>query len=128
VTTLPSGETLPDYDDQHPEGVDIDALWGWLIKERPNGWRNTIGRDGSVIRDVLAALQAVGDATLVKNQTYRAMRKEGADIERLTARLANRGHAELIIEHGTPVDAAIAVIADFEHCLKVLEKLGNRPA
>jgi hypothetical protein len=128
VTTLPTGETLPDYDDQHPEGVDIDALWEWLIKERPHGWRNTIGRDGSAIRDVLAALQAVGDATLVKNQTYRAMRKEGADIERLTARLANRGHAELLVEHGTPVDAAIAVIADFEQCLKALEKIGNRSA
>jgi hypothetical protein len=128
VTTLPTGETLPDYDDQHPEGVDIDAMHRWLKERDPDYWTPVNIREQAVIRGVLAALQAVGDATLVKNQTYRAMRKEGADIERLTARLANRGHAELIIEHGTPVDAAIAVIADFEHCLKVLEKLGNRPA
>ena len=112
---LPAGETLPEYDDEHPEGVDINALWSWLIEHRPNGWRNTIGRDGAAIRDVLAAVQAVGDATLVKNGTYRAMRRDAADIERLAARLSRAGHAALVVESGgNPVTAAITFLSAVE--------------
>lgn len=115
MTTLPTGETLPDYDDGPADGVDTRKLLDWLHEQRGWGYGPHTCMPETHIRDVLAALQAVSDATLVKNQTYRAMRKEGADIERLAARLANRGHAARIVEHGGPVDAAIAVIADFEH-------------
>lgn len=122
--TLPTGETLPQYDDQHPEGVDIAALWSWLIEHRPNGWRNTIGRDGSAIRDVLAALQAVGDATLVKNGTYRAMRRDGADIERLAAWLANHGLSAALVEHGgNPVNTAITALTAAQAMVAQVTKL-----
>lgn len=108
--TLPTGETLPQYDGgPTDEPVDIDALWRWLIEHRPNGW------DGSAIRDVLAALQAVGDATLVKNQTYRMMRQDGARIERLTAWLASNGYAEVIVQHdGDPVAAAVEALTGID--------------
>lgn len=111
MTMLPTGEKLPDYDDGPADGVDINALWAWLLQNRPNGWRNTIGRDGSAIRDVIAALQAAGDATLVKNATYRAMRRDGTDVERLAAYLANHGHADLLVDRdGNPVTAVIALL------------------
>lgn len=113
---LPAGETLPDYDDQHPEGVDIDALHRWLMERSPNRW----GPDAPVIinmsderaqvRDVLAALQAVGDATLVKNGTYRALRRDAVDIERLAAGLTRLGYvAEIVEHHGSPVDTALTI-------------------
>lgn len=112
MTTLPTGETLPEYDDQHPEGVDIEALRTWLYARR--GWGHLEGADlpGTglgLIRDVLAALQAVGDATLVKNGTYRLMRRDGADIERLAALLSRVAPLTLVKCGGNPVDAVAAI-------------------
>lgn len=120
MTTLPTGEKLPDYDDQQPEGVDTGALYRWLVKHRPEHW----GPDAPVVthateevaqvRDVLAALQAVGDATLVKNGTYRLMRQDGTRIEQLAAWLANNGFADTLVEHnGDPAAAAVTLLAEF---------------
>ncbi len=110
MTTLPTGETLPDYDDGPADGVDLDRLNAWLVATRGGDWAISM-TDKALIRDVVMALQAVGDATLVKNATYRAMRRDGADIERLTARLANSGHVGVLVEHdGNPVDAVLAVL------------------
>lgn len=120
MTTLPTGETLPDYDDGPADGVDIDALWSWLVARRADRWGPDapvvikISEEKSQIRDVLTALQAVGDATLIKNATYRAMRKDGADIEHLAARLANTGRSHLIIECGGPVGAALAILTELD--------------
>ena len=114
MTTLPTGEKLPDYDDGPADGVDVAKMHAW-IAARPGWYLGDPAPDVNMIRTVLAALQAVGDATLVKNATYRAMRKDGADIERLTAHLANRGHAGLLVEcDGNPVAAIIAVATELD--------------
>lgn len=116
MTTLPTGEKLPDYDGP-ADGVDIDQVFAWLKTRRDwnDGQTALTGYQAhQTIRDVLAALQVVGDATLVKNATYRAMRKEGADIEHLSARLANTGHSDLIIENGGPVGAVIAILDNLD--------------
>ena len=111
MTTLPAGETLPEYDDQHPEGVDLEALRRWLYEHRP--WSHLGMRPGTgigLIRDVIDALQAVGDATLVKNGTYRALRRDAVDIERLAAGLTRLGYvAEIVEHHGNPVDTALTI-------------------
>ena len=124
--TLPTGETLPQYDDEHPEGVDLLKLNEWLVARIGGDWTISM-MDQALIREVLAALQAVGDATLVKNGTYRAMRRDGADIERLTAWLANHGLTKALVEHGgNPVDTAItAITAARELVAKVGELLGK---
>ena len=102
MTTLPAGETLPEYDDGPADGVDIEQMCAWLKTRR--GWDgeqvSLAGyRASQTVRDVLAALQAAGDATLVKNATYRAMRREGGDLERIRAWWANNDPATLIGEH-----------------------------
>lgn len=110
MTTLPTGETLPEYDGGPADGVDIDAMHRWLIEHHEWGTAS-FGREVKAIRAVLAALQAVGDATLVKNGTYRMLRGDARDVERLAARLTNAGHAGLLIEcGGNPVTAAIALL------------------
>lgn len=127
MTTLPTGETLPEYDEGPADGpVDIDKLRTWLAANRPD---SVVGQYGpgrevasqqqrAVVRDVLAALQAVGDATLVKNPTYRALVRQGQDVERLAAGLHKLGHVEAILEaDGDVVKAALATI----------EKLANQP-
>ena len=118
MTTLPTGEKLPDYADGPADGVDLHALHRWLTARAPLRWDSNPAApnlEHSLIRDVLAALQAVGDATLVKNETYRAMRRDGVDIEHLTAHLANRGHADLLVLHGgNPVAAIIAVATELD--------------
>ena len=107
-----TGEKLPDYDDGPADGVDIDAIHRWLIEHREWG-TGAFGREITAIRSVLAALQAAGDATLIKNGTYRMMRQDGARIERLAAWLSNHGHGESVIEHaGNPVEAAINALKD----------------
>lgn len=113
MTTLPTGEKLPEYDDGPADGVDVEALRRWLFEHRP--WAHLPGADRpgtgvGLIRDVLDALQAVGDATLVKNGTYRLMRRDGADIERLTALLSRVAPLTLVEYGGNPVDAAIAAL------------------
>lgn len=107
---LPAGETLPQYDDQHPEGVDIEALHGWLATRLSDYWRIENIRERTIIREVLTALQATGDATLVKNETYRMMRRDGADVERLAARLSRENPALLVECGGNPVTAVLAVL------------------
>jgi hypothetical protein len=114
VTTLPTGEKLPDYDDGPADGVDTHALHRWLTARSPLRWDSNpaaLNLEHDLIRDVLAALQAVGDATLVKNGTYRMMRRDGADIEALAAYLTREGYAGPLVEHGgNPVKTIIAVI------------------
>lgn len=106
---LPAGETLPEYDDQHPEGVDVAVLHRWLVANRH--WGGVVGRGYPAVSDVLVALQAVGDATLVKNGTYRMLRRDAADVERLAAQLSRAGHSALLVEHGgNPVTAAVALL------------------
>lgn len=108
---LPAGETLPEYDDEHPEGVDLYALRMWLIEHGGSHWQHADQGVQLRIRDVLAALQAVGDATLVKNDTYRAMRRDGVEIERLAAWLANHGFTAALVEHGgNPVSVTITAL------------------
>lgn len=105
---LPAGEKLPEYDDGPADGADLERMLQWLTEHR--GWI-VPGIDRAVIREVLAALQAVGGATLVKNETYRAMRRDGTDVERLAAYLTREGYAGPLIEHdGNPVTTIIAVI------------------
>lgn len=111
MTTLPTGEKLPEYDDGPADGVDIDALHRWLAGRFPDYWTPVNIREQAIIREVLAALQAVGDATLVKNETYRVMRRDGADVEHLAAYLTREGYAGPLVEHGgNPVKTIIAVI------------------
>jgi len=112
---LPTGETLPEYDDPGEQLIDTAKLHDWLGRTYAT-WNDgdlfggLAGRQ--VIADVIGALQAVGNATLVTNATYRAMRRDGTEIERLSAWMANHGMAETIIQtDGNPVDAAIAALA-----------------
>jgi len=113
MTTLTTGETLPEYDDPADSAVDVAKLHAWLASERgwyANPWMGDPAAP-KAIADVLAALQAVGNATLVKNATYRAMRRDSADIERLNAWLANNGKAELLVQHdGDAVAAAVTAL------------------
>jgi hypothetical protein len=109
---LPTGETLPQYDSP-PEtgGADIWQLYRWCVENA--GWPATGAAGYGLVADVIRALQTAGDATLVKNGTYRLMRRDGADVERLAAWLSNRGHADAIVGvGGNPVTAAITVIRD----------------
>lgn len=102
MTTLPTGEQLPEYDDPGEQPIDVAKLQAWMRDRQ--GW----GAPDAFIRDVLTALQAVGDATLVRNATYRAMRRDGAEVERLSAWLVNHGMAHALMQaDGNPVDAAI---------------------
>ena len=127
MSTIPqTGEQLPDYDDERPEGVDINAVLAWLEERYPGNWgtpdhfdavNQAIVRAGHrrAISLVLAAFQAIGDATLVKNGTYRMMRQDGNRVERLAARLANTDKAGLLIEHGgDPVSATLAILDAFD--------------
>ena len=113
MTTLPTGEQLPEYDDEPT--VDPATLQHWLTANLAQRWgRESVSDprltsemlDGmavyerTVIADVLQALQAVGDAQLVKNPTYRAMIKDRADLERIGAALIRAGHAQEMAVHG----------------------------
>lgn len=109
MTTLPTGEKLPEYDEPADDGIDMAKVQAWLVANR-GVHVDWIGdpRTIHVIRSVVEALQAVGDATLVRNATYRAMRRDGADVEKLNAWLANHDLAELLVQHdGDAVAAAI---------------------
>jgi hypothetical protein len=128
VTTLPTGETLPDYDDGPSDGADVVAMRHWLRVHYPDQWdapkdadsaaRSRFEQDRArAISLVLTALKIIGDATPVKNATYRAMRRDSADIERLAARLANHGRSDLIIECGGPVGAALEILDTYERDL-----------
>lgn len=93
------------------DGLDLRILREWLVGHRP---RSTGPWTMADISDVITALQAVGDATLVKNSTYRAMRKDGAAIERLNAWMQNHGMAEAVVQRdGNAVEAAIDALQHF---------------
>lgn len=106
--TLPTGETLPEYDDPQEQLVDIAKLQAWM----GGGDAAWTASEQLIIKHVIAALQAVGDATLVRNATYRAMRRDGAEVERLAAWIVNHGMTHMLMQaDGNPVDAAIAGLA-----------------
>lgn len=114
MATLPTGEQLPEYDDE--PAVNPVTLLAWLREHASNRWAGcsspdcrACSADGHMVADVLQALQAVGGAQLVKNATYRAMVRDGRELERLGAAVARTGHADLLALRG-PVDAAIDVL------------------
>lgn len=105
---LPTGEQLPGYDDGPSDATaaSVPRIMVWLTAHR--GWKV---EQFAIIRDILDALQAVGDAQLVKNATYRLMRRDGADVERLAAWLANNNFDRAVVEaDGNPVTAAITLL------------------
>ncbi len=118
---LPAGEHLPAYDDE--PRVDPAALLEWLRQHHSSsGWAMPLefdepsrlvvtGQQHTLIREVLQALQAVGDAQLVKNATYRAMARDGREVERLSAWLANNEPLAVVEHMGDPVGAAIALMS-----------------
>lgn len=121
MSTAPTGEPLPDYDDD-PGPVNPAALLAWVRRHRPlalptphdlndDNQRYVNAGHLDVVRAVLQALQAVGDATLVKNATYRAMRADGAAVERLGAWLIGHDHAGAVVEaDGDVVRAAVGLL------------------
>lgn len=132
MTTLPTGEQLPEYDDDPM--VNPDTLRVWLQSHSGRRWGQVSLDTGAevlgipedvhaagsahldeyerlIIADVLQALQAVGGATLVKNPTYRAMVKDRADLERIGAALIRAGRAQEMAVHGV-VGAAVKWIDD----------------
>lgn len=128
MTILPTGEQLPEYDDE--PAVDPAALREWLRQKEPLRWgsdsvpdlndahdlqpeqvRMLAEYESVLIADVLQALQAVGDAQLVKNPTYRAMVKDRADLERIGAALHRAGRAEEMAVFGV-VGATVKWIDD----------------
>jgi hypothetical protein len=131
-STTPSGEPLPEYPDDERGTASPQAIHARLVREHADRWGDesvavsmgaafdTTAQDASqamavyertLIADVLAALQAVGDATLVANGTYRALRRDQAELEALAAFLANGAHPEsLLLADGHAADAAIKVI------------------
>lgn len=114
---MPGGEQLPQYDDE--PSVSPGALLAWLRERRADLLPVPSGLDDvnrskvdwahrEVVLGVLQALQAVGDATLVKNATYRAMVRDGRDIERIGAALHRIGAVGSLLEHdGDVADTAI---------------------
>jgi hypothetical protein len=102
-------EQLPEYHDDPV--VDPAVLMAWLRQQYPNFWGPV--EPLRAIGQVLQALQAIGDATLIKNDTYRSMLRDRADLERLAAYLLNGPHAAAVLEaDGDPVTAAIRLISN----------------
>ena len=107
---LPAGETLPQYDDQHAEGIDVEAIISKVISDGRIGWGMTrTPEQRAIVTAVIRAIQAVGDATFVKNGTYRLMRRDGADIERLAALLSRVAPLTLVECGGNPVDTVVVL-------------------
>ncbi len=127
MTTLPTGEQLPEYDDGPADGVDVDAMHAWLTGRYGFTWTSVMGVTSGpreTIRMVVEALQAVGDATLVKNETYRVMRRDGADVERLAAALTRDGYVTTLVEHGgNPADAAITLVRRLKEMTDTAERI-----
>jgi len=102
-------EQLPEYHDDPV--VNPAVLMAWLRQQYPSFWGPV--EPLRAIGQVLQALQATGDATLVKNATYRSMLRDRADLERLAAHLLNGPHAAAVLEaDGDPVAAAIRLLSD----------------
>jgi len=117
---LPAGESLPEYEDERH--TDAHVIYAYLLKHVPDRWTKCDCEPGSgcsagdgdlqLITDVIGALLATGDATLVKNATYRAMIRDGREIERLAAGLTKAGVVELLVANdGNPVTTALKVVA-----------------
>lgn len=112
----PSVEQLYDDPADTGTGVDVGKLYTWLTEHRP-GWegRHPLGTpkiELQIVAEVLDALHAVGDATLLKNATYRALRRDVAAVERLNAWLQNHGeYAAILDKDGDAVEAAIGLLS-----------------
>lgn len=111
-----TGEKLPSYDDE--PAVNAHTLRSWLIEHVPQRWSDAEGviADGAereIITDVIGALQVAGDATTVKNATYRALLRDRAAVERLAAGLTRLGLTAWVLEaDGDPITAALQALAD----------------
>jgi hypothetical protein len=119
-------EQLPEYHDE--PRVDPVALLHWVRQHCRDlegftpgpGFLTELGKlrhdreqAAERVTPVIQALQATGDATLVKNATYRSMLRDRADLERLAAHLLNGPHAAAVLEaDGDPVTAAIRLISN----------------
>ena len=142
MSSLPTGEALPDYPDDDTPASPAKLL-EWLRGREPKRWGigAAAAEDGAltggkilgaspellsrvasnlgvyerqIIADVLNAVAAVSDAQLVKNGTYRAMVRDRTELEALSAYLANHGYArELVEAEGHAADAAIKVITGY---------------
>lgn len=129
---LPAGESLPEYEDERH--TDAHVIQAYLRQHVPGKWGDAslggttpaealhasaeVGDhalamyERELITDVIGALLATGDATLVKNATYRAMVRDGREIERLAAGLTKAGVVELLVANdGNPVTTALEVVA-----------------
>jgi hypothetical protein len=126
VSKIP--DDLPEYDDERH--TDAHVIREYLTKRIPDRWGVMSVPDYNdahslqpeqvvklgeyervIITDVIGALLATGDATLVKNPTYRAMRRDGADVERLAAGLSKLGYTEVVVQaDGNPVTAALTIL------------------
>lgn len=121
---LPAGETLPEYDDE--QHADAYAIQDFLRQRLPDRWGPESLHPGAVsadamravglyertlITDVIGALLTVADATLVKNPTYRAMVRDGREMERLAAGLSRLGLTDQVVTaDGNPVTAALQAL------------------
>lgn len=125
------------YDDPADGGVDYGKLLDRLCQRAPQRWGQASLKDGAellsvprelqagvsnvlgiyeqqIVADVLAALMFTADATLVKNDTYRMLRRDGAAVERLNAWLQNHGVVEAIVEHNGDAVAALIALDPFD--------------
>lgn len=155
MTNLPTGEQLPDYPDDDTPASPAKLL-DWLRGREPQRWGigAASGADGAltggkilgaspdlisavaenlgayerqIIADVLGALAAVSDAQLVKNATYRTMARDRAELEALSAFLANHGYARELVEYdGRPGMAAASVIAGYARAAEAQARAERR--
>jgi hypothetical protein len=132
MITTPTGEPLPEYPDDDRGPASPGQLVAWLRREVSGRWGDesmavnmavtlqTTSEaaqgalqvyEGVLVRDVLAALQAVGDATLLANGTYRALIRDSRELEALGAYIGNGPYvADLLECDGHAADAAIRII------------------
>lgn len=86
------------------------TLRTWLVAHR--GWLP--GHSRALVVDVLLAVQAHHDATLVANRTFRVLKRDEASVEWLAAWLANHGkHEAVLLADGDPVNAAIELLTHY---------------
>lgn len=122
-------DDLPQYDDE-PQ-VDADRLQRWLVANLPTRWGERSVPDvgdahslqpeqramlaeyeRQIVVDVVGALLTVGDATIVKNPTYRALVRDQRQLEQLAAALTRYGFNDHVVQHdGNVVAAAVDLLA-----------------
>ena len=124
MTTAPSTtpDDLPQYDDE--PRVDAFKLREWLVTSLAARWgpeslvagatmsdeqRGAVeAYERQLIVDVIGALQVVGDATIVKNPTYRALVRDQRQLEQLAATLTRYGFNDEVVRHDGNIVAAAA--------------------